>query len=146
MSAADELRAIAARLKLVADEVRRLQARWDEEFSRRVYAELCVNCARSLRAYGESPQPALCGLCYVGREDSDGERIPEEEDEEEEGEQEEEEEEEEDDEEEEEQESTTSDLQARADEEQENTTSDLVQWSLPNANDDHFDHRHDEDS
>ena len=106
MSVADTLRAIAARLELVADEVHRAQARSlaladevhrhheaacerakalaDEEFDRCVEAELelCVHCVRSLRAYGESPQQWLCSVCYVAREGSGGKRIPEKEDEE----------------------------------------------------------------
>ena len=112
-SVADELRAMAARLEQVANELARLRsladvgyvrlfaqaiALTDEEFSRRMLAGICANCTRSLTAYGESPEPGFCPLCFIGRADSDS---AEEEDEEEEREQEEEEEEEEGDEEEE---------------------------------------------
>ena len=115
LSVTEELRSIAARLQMVSDEWsliealadeehRRLFARCyaltDEEFARRINAGICINCTRDFGAYGESPEPGYCSLCYMGRADSDGERIPEEEDEEEEQEQEEEEAEEEDDEEE----------------------------------------------
>ena len=115
MSVAEELQTIATRLQLVSDELHLIQAvsdeqfirlfaqsyaLTDEEFSRRLAAGICINCTRDFRAYGESPEPGYCSLCYMGRADSDGERIPEEEDEEEEQEQEEEEAEEEDDEEE----------------------------------------------
>ena len=113
MSVAEELQTIATRLQLVSDELHLIQAvsdeqfirlfaqsyaLTDEEFSRRLFAGICINCTRDFRAYGESPEPGYCSLCYMGR--ADGERIPEEEDEEEEQEQEEEEAEEEDDEEE----------------------------------------------
>ena len=111
MSVAEESRTIAARLQWISEELCLTQALADEdyirlffdmEFARRMLAKICANCARPLSSYGDSLDPRFCSLCYMGRADSDGERIPEEEDEEEEQQQEEEEEEEEDDKEEEE--------------------------------------------